>query len=187
MVQRLTTLALALLLIGSLTSCIFDPKTSPPKPPDDKPVLVYENLTEKWHVLNNLQLSYTEKSSTKYKEILDSVDFIFFKDPNDVGPGEDSQWGYTTEAAIADNMLNKLGTNPILSIDLELVDFKNAQWEEVVDNPGWWQTTVQYNFSIVTQNDITYVTSGTPSADFIVRQDGEGKWRLIRWWDKATN
>lgn len=184
MVQRLTTLALALLLVGSMTSCIFDPKTTPPKEEKKKEPLVYQNLTEKWHVLNNLQLSYTGQDVIKYQEILDPNDFIFFLDPNDIKPGDPTQWGYTEEMASASNILQKGG--PIESIDLELVAFKDAVWTEVVDNPGWYDTTVQYNFTIQAANGgNTYITSGTPSAEFMVRQNGEGKWQLVRWWDKA--
>jgi len=153
---------------------------------------VYQDLSEKWHVLNNLQFSYNELDEDRYVELLDPDDFVFTLDPNDVRPGEPTSWGYSVDSTIAVNMLGGGGSNPIVSIDLELVDFKNAQWTEFdpSGSPGLYRATVQYNFSIATQNDITYVTSGTPSAEFTIAQSdvgGEKVWRIVEWKDNSGN
>lgn len=142
----------------------------------------YQDLTERWHVLYNLELAMNAMSSTRYIELLDPNDFVFFLDPNDIPPGYPAQWDYTEEVSSATHLLDKTGT--IQSIDLDLVGVENLYWTEVLDNPAWWDVTVQYDYNVKAQY-VTYITSGTPSAELIVRKDGDGKWRLIRWWDKA--
>jgi hypothetical protein len=156
------------------------------------PSLTFQDLTEQWHVLNNLQLAMTEMDADRYVELLDPNDFVFFKDPNDVQPGGQTDWGYSVDSTIAANMLGGGGSNPIVSINLELVDFKNAQWTEFdpSGSPGLYRTTVQYNFNIDTQNDIQYVTSGTPAAEFTIAERDVGGtmvWRIVEWKDLTGN
>jgi hypothetical protein len=174
---------LVALLACLVMSCGDDGTGPPPK----STLPTYMNLAEKWHVLNNLQLSYNELRSDKYIEILDPDDFIYYLAPSS---GPPDQWGYSEEVTIANHMLNKQGSNPILSIDLELVDFREAMWVEVdpTNSPGWFKTVVVYHYVIETQNGTIYSTSGNPAAEFVVHQvddNGTEEWRLIRWRDLA--
>jgi hypothetical protein len=150
--------------------------------------LTYQNLTEQWHVLNNLQVAMHRMEADHYVELLDTDSFVFRFDPNDVRPGDPTEWGFAEDSTSAAHMLEGGGSYPIVSIDLELVDFKNAQWTEFdpSGSPGLYRTTVQYNFSIATQNDISYVTGGTPSAEFTIAErdiGGQMVWRIVEWKD----
>jgi len=159
-----------------------DPVGPGPQPPR------YKNLTEKWHVLFNMQLACNTKDIVHYKELLDPNDFVFFFAPGDVGGNIPPSWGYTEEVAAATNMFNKGGgvnNNPILRIDLELVDFMDAVWVEFdpVGQPGVYQVVVNYKFSIDTENALVYISTSNSRAQFRVRKDGGGKWRLVQWND----
>lgn len=188
MFKRIATMALALLLIASLSSCIFDPKNTPDK---KTPPIVYPPLTDKTAVLEWLSLSYNSRDIVRYKELLDQNDFVFFFSPGDYANGTTPEsWGYQEEVTSATNMFNKGGgvnNNPILTITLDLVDFKNATWTEFdpEGQPGVYETSVDYIFSIDTENDKTYVTKGGERAQFRVRQDDKGLWHLIQWNDIA--
>ena len=85
MTQRFASAALTLLVIGVMSSCILDPDPKPPTPGPPPVTAKFENLSEKWHVLNNLELSYNERDIVHYTEILDSLEFIFFFSEGDVG------------------------------------------------------------------------------------------------------
>jgi hypothetical protein len=83
--------------------------------------------------------------------------------------------------------------NPILSINFQLAAIENAAWEEFEPDPDefpgemWYKTIVGYNFYIDTAKDIQYITSGTPRAEFIVREQADGTWRLVRWSDLGSS
>lgn len=191
MLKRFTTIALALLFAGMMTSCIFDPKQE--KKVDDgggNTGQKYEDLTEEWHVLNNLELAYNEMNIDRYQELFDQKNFVFHFSQGDIGGEVPSQWGATEEVASATNMFTQAGgrdNNPILSIELKL-SYENLEWNDYElpdDFPNETLrriTGVVYDFSIVTANDLTYITSGAPRADFIVR-NVDGKWRLVKWYD----
>jgi hypothetical protein len=186
MFKRIATLGIALLLIGSLSSCIFDPK---PATVVEKPPIEWPDLTEKNHVLITLRDAYNQQDIDHYTAILDPVDFVYFFSPGDVGGDIPESWGFSSDVKSAQTMFNKGGgkdNNPILSIDLTL-DIESASWVEFnpVDYPGWFETTIGYTFKIDTENETTYITSGSPRAQFRIRQDEGGKWRLVQWNDIA--
>jgi hypothetical protein len=114
------------------------------------------------------------------------VDFVFFFAA--IGGGIPMSWGFAEESQTAHVMFNKGGgrnNNPILSISLELVDYENAQWVEFnsVDYPGWYETIVGYKFMIDTENSTQYIAARDAHAQFRVRPDSGGKWRLVQWSD----
>lgn len=194
MFKRFTALALTLLLIGSLSSCIFDPKPTPVDNGGGGNTHDYLPLDKKVNVLFNLQQAYNYREIDPYKALLDPNDFVFFFEPGDVGGPDNipASWGYSEEVASATNMFNKGGgqkDNPILSITLELVDYDKATWTEFdpTGQPGVYETFVSYIFSIDTENETTYVTTGNERAQFRVRQDGNGLWHLVQWNDLRTN
>jgi hypothetical protein len=190
MLKRIAALALAALFAGALTSCILDPDqdSKPPEPPK----VNYKDLTEEWHVLFNLELSYDEMNIDRYSELFDPDNFTFFPDPSDVGKdGVPNQWGYAEEIQSATNMFSQAGgreDNPITSIDITLFDIEEAQWEDEIndiDFPGETlrKATVDYKFTIDTVGDKTFVAPAvTPRAQFIVRNI-DGKWKLVVWYD----
>ena len=192
--KRIASVALTLLLVATMSSCIFDPKKES-KPPEDKPKSEYKDLTEKWHVLFNQQLAYNEMAAERYVAILDE-NFISVFNPGDVGKDRVPEWwDVTAEQESVRNMLNKQGgwkDNPILSVSFQLANIENATWQEVNPDqqefPGeiWYSATVGYNFFIDTTNDIQFITSGTPRAEFTVRQQADKTWRLVRWRDLGS-
>ncbi len=193
MIKRIASLALAVLVVGSMTSCILDPSPSE-KPPDEDKKSDYKDRTEKWHVLHNINVAYNTMESVPYKGQIDE-EFIFFFYDGDVGSDDiPTQWDYGEEIASADEMLNKgpgKRNNPVLSISLELANIEQATWVEFDNIEGfrgetWHRVTVGYNFFIDTTNDIQFITSGTPNAQFTVREQPDGKWKLIRWRDLAS-
>lgn len=189
MTRRIASIALIALLAGSMTSCIFDPE--PKKKDDVVAVDKYEDLTEEWHVLNNLAQAYDDKNIDRYSELFDPVNFVFFFNPGDVG-GEFNipvQWGFAEDIQSATNMFSSAGgleDNPILTIDLTLFDIEQAQWTDTSspEFPGETlrQVTVPYDYFIDTVQDRQFITSGSPQAQFVVRQI-DGKWKLVQWFD----
>jgi hypothetical protein len=174
----------ALVLLAA-AGCDDDP-AQPRRIPTPSP---YNDLTEKWHVMSNLERAYDERNVARYAEIFDQDHFVFHFNPGDVGGDVPEYWGYTEEINSATNMFTGGGghnDNPILSIDLTLMDIESATWTDVEDArfPGetLWQATVQYSYYMDTEADIQYITSGAPKAQLIVRQV-DGKWKLVTWYD----
>jgi hypothetical protein len=194
MLKRTTSIALAILIVGAMTSCILDPDPKPPPPPCTDCDTPYMDLTEKWHVLHNIREAYNEMNLTEYRRAFDRENFVSFFYEGDVGTGGvPEQWGWAEEEASARNMFNQAGgieDNPILSIELFLFDIKTVEWWELDpgdDFPGetWYQTIVVYDFFIDTANDKQYVTQGAPTVVFTVRQI-DGKWKLVWWRDRSS-
>jgi hypothetical protein len=193
MIKKIASLALAVLLVGSMTSCILDPKKEQVKD-NDPPVSDYKDRTEKWHVLHNINVAYNGMEAEPYVRLLDE-NFINFFYPGDVGTdGVPVQWFYDEEVSSSREMLNKGGgrlDNAILSIDLQLANVEQASWIEVTPDQvkfpdeTWYAATVGYNFFFDTTNDIQFITSGTPNVQFTVRQQTDGKWKLVQWRDLA--
>src|SRR6188474_2264738 len=70
MLKRPLLLFLLIAMVATAASCIFDPD-KPTKPDDPPPVQKFLNLTEMWHVLNNIEVSYNQRNIGKYEELLD--------------------------------------------------------------------------------------------------------------------
>jgi hypothetical protein len=188
--KQICIIACVLLLCVGLAGCDDDPKRPRVKRTDPDPI----DLTKKWHVIYNLCLAYNERNITEYQRIFDRENFVFFFYEGDVGGSIPEQWGYAEETTCAQNMFSGAGgveDNPILSIDLTLFDVESAQWVEVDpgdDFPGetWYQTIVVYKFEIGTANITRYVTTGSPTVAFTVRQI-DGKWKLVQWRDRSSS
>lgn len=193
MSKKYGTLLAVLLLVGSLNACLLDPK-EPPAPPTTPPKTVkFEDLTEKWHVLNNLEASYLRRDITEYQRILDPDYYQFFFSDGDVTNGLPADgWDISQDVPATTNLLNSNNPAPnrIISIDLE-VNRTNLVWIEVDADPSlpnetWWQVNTTYTFTFRTANDISYITQGIPQVQFVVRNvgtDTEPQWRLVRWRD----
>lgn len=186
MFKRIASTALIVLLVGSMSSCIFDPE---PKPPDEKKADPWPELTTKEAVLTTLSRAYNERNISRYASIFDQDNFVFHFAPGDVGGDVPEQWGYTEEYNSANNMFSGAGgtkDNPVLSIELTLSGITGATWTGVEDSrfPGETlkQATINYTYYIDTEADIQFITSGAPKAQFILREV-DGKWQLVTWFD----
>jgi hypothetical protein len=151
----------------------------------------YAELSEKGDVLYNLQRAMNQMRTDRYVEALDPSQFVFYFSPGEVAQGTvPPSWGFAEENACAGNMLGGGGSNPIVSINLDLVDFENAEWVEFdpAAQPGQFETTVGYTFAMDTENETTYITSGTPRAQVRIEQESVGGkmiWRIVQWNDIA--
>jgi hypothetical protein len=185
--KPISLISLTLIVMLGLWGC-GDDSTEPPPPPSGPE---YRDLSEEWHVLNNLELSWDDMNLSRYQELFDPDNFVFFPNPDDVGKnGVPNQWGYAEEIQSAANMFSQAGgreDNPVVHIDVTLYDIETAQWESVesVDFPGETlrQTVVHYTLRIETVGEVTYVTpEDLPRSRFVVRHI-EGKWKLVDWYD----
>jgi len=188
--KRLVLLLTAAAFAAALAGCSSDPARPPVKLKDP-----YHNLTQQVDVLFNLELAMNKRDAAHYIQLLDPDKFTFFFSPGDVANGTTHEsWGFSADSLCARKMLSGDGGvnhNPILSIDLVLVDFENAVWTEYdpSGHPGVYQTTVGYAFSMQTANDMTYITIGGEQAQFRIHQVDSGGtmvWRLVEWNDIAV-
>jgi hypothetical protein len=185
------TIIVALALVcAALAGCDDDPK----RPRVTRIDPNYKDLTEKWHVLHNLRQSYNDRKLPEFEKLLDADNFTFFFYEGDVGTGGvPEQWGFTEERTATQNMFSGDGgikDDPILSIKLFLFDIETVEWREFDpgdDFPGetLYQTIVVYDFRIDTTNDTSYITEGSPTSVFTVREV-EGKWKLVQWRDRSS-
>jgi hypothetical protein len=194
MSQRILLTIICIGMMSVFAGCFLDPDA----PPEAPPVVpeVYEDQTVRWHVLHNLELSYSERNEAAYAKLLDETTDVFqffFTDGDINDPAEPTpvSWGFDDELRSARNMFdeNYTGDNAITGIDLDLnFDKDNVQWVEVVDDAfpteTWYQTIVPYDYTINATPDWTWITFGNSRAEFTVRQDPvSGLWKLARWRD----
>jgi hypothetical protein len=197
MLKRQCLLLLPLAIAATAASCIFDPVAPGDKPPP--PAQKYEDLTERWHVLNNLELAYNQRKISRYDEVLDQ-DFTFFLSTGDVGGGLPDSWDRQTEMNANTNLFTKDPPPPApiprcKSIKMDVQWEKpntvepNLAWVEV-SPPGlsetWYTTTVFYDFAIDVEPDVTYISNPGSKAQFTVRNAGtadDPHWQLVEFRD----
>ncbi len=194
MLKRSLLLCGLSIMVLVVSSCIFDPEEDPGTPPE--PPAKEENLTERWHVLNNIEYAYSKRNPNVYDALL-SEEFTFFFDEGDVGGEIPEQWGRFDEFDATSRLfLSKTQTeDPICNqIKLDLVyDQANLQWvEKIPENfPDeiWYTTTVNYTFTFQMEGDLTYVQNNA-KAQFTVRDTGptgSPHWELVEFRDLGAN
>jgi hypothetical protein len=163
--RTIAALATAVVLAGAalLAGCSDDPQNRPVR---SGPVAgdSFENLTEIWHPLNNLEEACSQRNIDRYREALDA------------------------EAAerMFDPQLPDIGKRAVnLEFDL-IFDKDSIVWSEFVPadppNETWYSTTVGYTFYIKLGDGVReYVQRPGSGASITVRQHpGEGKWRIVQ-------
>ena len=184
-----TALAGILVLSLSLGACILDPKTDTGDG-GGGPSQKFQDLTQKWHVLNNLELAYLQRDINRYEELLDPAQYTFYFTDVQQGNPVPATMDRDKDLLVTGNIFTgKKGTDKeVVSLDLNL-EWESAQWVELPPdsaggrNETWWTTTVNYSFTIKTAGGTDYVTQGTPKAQFSVRKGADGKFRLVEWRD----
>jgi hypothetical protein len=178
------------------SSCLLDPKEGPGDPP---PVqnLKRENLSQKWHVLNNIEYAYQKRDRSVYDELI-GQDFTFFFAPGDVGGNIPEQWGRVDEVDATGRLFasnNQAGDPPpdpvCRSIRLDLqYDKDTMQWVEIIpeDFPDevWYTATVFYTFTFEVDPDITFIPQNGARAEFTIRNAGTTeapRWELVAFRD----
>ena len=149
----------------------------------------FQNLTEREHVLNNLELSYTQQSYSPFEKLLDP-NFTFFFSPGDVGGNIPPQWGRIEELSVAELLFDRSLNNPnyptCSSIRMDLKFESGVTWVSGVpeDFPTetWYTATVYYEFTFEMEPDQTYIAVPGSQAQFTVRNAGTDdapQWRLV--------
>ena len=193
-IRSLVIFTAGVLVILSLSSCL-DPDKERPMRHVTPTLSTYQDLTQKDHVLNNLELAYNGMNLTRYAELLDDPNFIFFFSDEDYAEGKTpEQWGRDDDLACQEKMFDP--DNPVhkvLSVKLTL-QYPAGSWNAITPDPGqfpdetWYYKSVNYNLTVVVeapQWDITYLAQNL-KALFTVRQvekNGKQIWQIVEWRD----
>lgn len=178
-----------ILMVSLVSSCFLDPdEVDPVDPP---PPVGREDLSQRWHVLNNIEYSYVKRRADVYDELLDEQ-FVFFFSLGDVNDGQPEQWGRTDELAANTALFESNSvptpTGPVCrSIRFDLIfDPNNIQWvERIPENAPdeiWYTTTLNYNFTFEMEPDQTFIPGSGLKGEFTVRDvgpDGSPRWQLV--------
>jgi hypothetical protein len=193
MLKRPFLTVLLVAMVATTASCIFDPDPpgDVPPPPSQK----FQNLTEKWHVLNNIELAYTKRNIQKYDQLLDE-NFTFFLSTGDVGNDLPAQWDRTVEITANTNLFvadppGELPRCKDIEMDVQWEDSEGQPilaWIEITTPGGekWYTTTVFYDFRFEVEPDMTYINNGGAKAQFTIRNAGTEDapvWKLVEFRD----
>ena len=191
--MRFKTIMMVCCLAVLATSC-SDDETTPTNVQTSK----YQNLTQRDHVLENLERAYNDRNINEYDKVLDDNFLFFFSldDVNDPDNPAPSQWDRLTDTASARNMFNPNwdggnGRDPIVSITLTL-QYLPDSWtpvipEDQVRYPGetWYGKQVGYTLFVQTAGETDYLSEDI-TAQFTVRSaevGGRVIWRIVSWRD----
>jgi hypothetical protein len=151
----------------------------------------FEDQSQKWHVLNNLEQAYNRRRIDKYDPVLDE-NFMFFLTNADVGGGLPEQWGRTVEMNANTNLFQYDPPDPLprcetIDLDIRWEDSEGSSsvtWEEI-PGPGvekWYTTTVFYDFQFRVEPDTYYISNPGAKAQFTIRNAGTDEvpnWKLV--------
>ena len=188
MLRRTILLAGLVVLLAAVSSCIFDAKE---QEPDEEKPQGFKPLTTREAVLNNIEVAYEKRRLDKYDELLD-VNFTFFLSTGDVGGGLPESWGRADEITANSNLFNQTPPPPFprckrIQMDVKWED--GVSWSSSFPGGGtdeWHTTTVNYEFKIDVDPDMTYLNNPTAQAQFTVHNIGTEDapdWRLVEFRD----
>jgi hypothetical protein len=174
----------------TLPACEDDPTNPdccPPRP------IQRQNLTKKWHVLNNIEYAYMKRDRSVYDQLV-GTNFTFFFAPGDVGGNIPEQWGRVDEIDAVGRLFasnNQPGNPPSdpvcrsIRFDLQY-DKDTMTWVEIVPddfpNEKWYTATVFYTFTFEIEPDLTFITQNGARAQLTVRNRGteqQPAWELV--------
>jgi hypothetical protein len=182
--QRFGLVAVLVVATAMLFACSDGGPTSPPH--SQTPQL--KDLTQKEHVLDNIELAYNQRQVQWYNGLLDQ-NFTFFLSTHDVGGGAPASWGRETEISVHTNLFDKNFVGPAppcQSIKMDL-NLDALQWTEVSPESApaetWYTTTVYYHFTFQIAPN-TFVSDNGTRATFTVRDAGPSgnyahHWQLV--------
>jgi hypothetical protein len=178
--MRRLILAAAAAIAIILAGCSDDDPVGPP-------TSRYKDLSQEWHVLNNLEAACNDKNAGRYREILDESRFRFVFDQSaDEVP---RAWCFGEDILSVQNIFDGDGglyDNPVLTVWMTIPDLEETRWGDhtSADFPGepLRRAIVQYQLRVKTSNEITFVSPIGAHAEFVVRNGG-GKWKIVQWSD----
>lgn len=181
-INFLTSVTIAALLLAS--ACDDDPA----KPAVDPPP--YQNLSQKGHVLKNLELSYNLRQISEYTKLLDDNFIMYFSSGDVSGGNTPAQWGRADEITAHTNLFNQSyvnGTWPSVTeilLDVEWED--DLAWIEIepLTAPGekWYVATLYYDFQLDLGPAFHLINGPGAKAQFTVRNAGTEnapRWQLV--------
>jgi len=197
MLKRSLLLCGLSVMVLVVSSCIFDPKEDDVDPPP--PPVTVQPLTERWHVLNNIEYAYSKRNPNVYDALL-SEEFTFFFSEGDVGGEIPAQWNRieefnATAGLFTSNSQTEPPADPVCKqIKLDLVyEQANLSWvEKIPENfpdQTWYTTTVNYTFTFQMDGDLTYIQNNA-KAQFTVRDTGptgSPHWELVEFRDLGSD
>jgi len=176
---------LALIAAAAFAVTCSDDTTLPPDGPH--PGATIQNLTQKEHVLTNIELAYNNRRINWYTGVLDA-NFTFYFSPSDVGGGLPEQWNRVEEITANTNLFDKgyVGTMPpCQSVYLDLRIEEGVVWIGFTPSSAptetWYTTTLFYTFKFEISPN-TYIPSPGSKAMFTVRNAGTDSaphWQLV--------
>jgi hypothetical protein len=176
-----STWRVAVLVTAAAT--LFACDNGSPTPPPPKQITL-KNLTEKSHVLDNIEYAYNKKQPDVYNALLDN-NFTFFY--TDAGSGTPVQWGRDVEVPTTYALFSAASL-----VDLDIHSENGLVWTETHPTPGetWFYTTVIYEFTIKI-GDTTYIPNPGSRAQFTVRDTGptgsyQHHWKLVEFRDLGS-
>lgn len=187
------TIAALLGLVGMLFVSACDDDPLPPCPDcGGFPTFKQEDLTERWHVLNNIEFAYRERQPDVYDGLLDS-DFVFYFSPSDKAEGLPESWTRVddldaTTGLFLSNQQGDPPSDPICrSMRLDIYyERESLTWVEfhpsAYPTETWYTTTAFYTFTFEVEPNTTYIALNGARAEFVVRnnpQGGHDHWELI--------
>jgi hypothetical protein len=187
-IKRSAVVALAFVAIAvacddtpnECTSCRCDPC-----PPHEQQQ--FQDLSKRWHVLNNFELAHNKRNMSEYEKLIDdNYTFSFDTIKND--SLTTIQWGRADEITATAGLLAAANSMD-MAIDWE--DSRGnptVQWsEEIVGTETWYYTTVFYHFTIRI-DQATYIPVAGAQMTFTVRMNGTTDkpiWKLVELRDNA--
>ena len=191
------TFVLVLAALGLLlaTACGDDP-TGPPPPVENPP----QNLTQRSHVLDNIEYAYNTRRLGVYDDLL-NADFVFYFSSDDVGAGTPESWNRAEDLEATERLFlsNQQTENPpadpvCRSMRLDLVfDEAAITWVEVqppaFPTETWYAVTVFYTATFEIEPNTTYITQNGAKAEFTVRNAGTDQyphWELVEFRDLGS-
>jgi hypothetical protein len=157
--------------------------TSPP-PSSGTPL---KDLTQKSHVLSNIEAAYNNRRIDWYNGVLDA-NFTFFLSPADVGGGLPESWNRADEIDVNTKLFDKNYTTlPCQSIFVDIRSEDGLTWQESTHTPvsgpdeTWYTATVYYEFHFEIAPN-SYIPLPGAQASFVVRNagtDAAPHWQLV--------
>jgi hypothetical protein len=158
-------------------------------PPVVRPVL--KDLSQRNHVLDNIEAAYNYRRIDWYNGLLDQ-DFTFFLSTGDVNGGLPASWNRAEEVDINTKLFDTSYTAlPAQNIFLDIRSEDGVSWMEFhpqsAPSETWYSTTLHYDYRFEISPN-TYIPAPGAQAVFTVRDAGVyGKyahhWQLVEFSD----
>lgn len=195
MIRKRILLIILTLAVAVVSSCSDDSDEGIVAPPSK-----YKDLSERDHVLINLEHSYNDRNLGRLTEILDN-DFVFYFSEADVRDGRVpvESWVRASEVTATTNLFDPSYHGvwaPVSAIDLHLTySDSDTSWKAVTPedevtyaDETWYEKTVRYTLTV--QSGEVSLVGENIEALFVVRShvvDGRTKWRLVEWHDDVES